>query len=281
MSKITCVGCGMMGSNLIGAFMNKGHEVTIVDINDKAAMPYIERGAHFEKNLKDALDNKFVIFSVPNYTVVRAILDGCPEGSLKGRIFINTSSGVPSEVIAMEKYVNERGGYYIDSTILTYQGEVGTEFGYLLYSGCEKAFRQVEEDLYALSNPPTYLGENTPVGAEIVDLVSITAHFGFPYTPLEAISYCHMYGIDVDHYIEEVKKMMPSLAAAFKKQATEIDLLNTYGKSVDEVCARMTEAMDKADVSERINEDWLKATNKSVANHYKKMKNIKETNYEY
>ena len=30
MSKITCVGCGMMGSNLISAFMDKGHEVTIV-----------------------------------------------------------------------------------------------------------------------------------------------------------------------------------------------------------------------------------------------------------
>ena len=35
MSKITCVGCGMMGSNLISAFMDKGHEVTIVDINDQ------------------------------------------------------------------------------------------------------------------------------------------------------------------------------------------------------------------------------------------------------
>ena len=52
MSKITCVGCGMMGSNLISAFMDKGHEVTIVDINDRAAQPYIARGIHYNTRLE-------------------------------------------------------------------------------------------------------------------------------------------------------------------------------------------------------------------------------------
>ena len=43
----------------------------------------------------------------------------------------------------------------------------------------------------------------------------------------------------------------------------------------------MTDAMDEAGVSERLNADWLAATNRSCANHYIKMKKIKETNYEY
>lgn len=282
MAKITCVGCGMMGSNLISAFMNQGNEVTIVDINDKAARPYIEKGAHFSKSLEDAAaDCKFILFSLPNYKVVRSVLEGCSKESLKDRIFVNTSSGVPSEVIAMEAYVKSFGGHYIDSTILTYQGEVGTKYGYLLYSGEEKAFRTIEKDLYALSNPPIYLGEDTAVAAEIVDLVVITAHFGFPYTPLEGISRCRQYGIDVDKYIDNTVKMLPVLARAAKKQADELDLEKLYQQPTDSVCREMTRAMDQADVSERLSEDWLNATNKSVANHYRKMLNIKKTKYEY
>lgn len=281
MSKITCVGCGMMGSNLISAFMDKGHEITIVDVNEKAVQPYVARGAKFEPKLANALDSKFVIFSVPNYTISTAILDGCPEGSLKDKIIINTSSGVPSEVLALEKYVKERGGHYIDSTILTYQGEVGTEYGYLLYSGEEKAFREVEADLYALSNPPIFLGENTSVAAEIVDLVVITAHFGFPYSPLEGIARCLQYGYDIEKYLDEMANMLPFLAKSVREQAAKLNLTGVDAEDVDKVCQTMTDAMDEAGVSERLNADWLAATNRSCANHYIKMKKIKETNYEY
>lgn len=281
MSKITCVGCGMMGSNLISAFMDKGHDITIVDVNEKAVQPYVEKGAKFEPKLANALDSKFVIFSVPNYTISTAILDGCPEGSLKDKIIINTSSGVPSEVLALEKYVKERGGRYIDSTILTYQGEVGTEYGYLLYSGEEKAFREVEADLYALSNPPIFLGENTSVAAEIVDLVVITAHFGFPYSPLEGIARCLQYGYDIEKYLDEMVSMLPFLAKSVRKQAAKLNLTEVDNDDVEKVCQTMTDAMDEAGVSERLNADWLAATNRSCANHYIKMKKIKETNYEY
>lgn len=281
MSKITCVGCGMMGSNLISAFMNKGHDVTIVDVNEKAVQPYVEKGAKFELKLANALNSKFIIFSVPNYTISTAILERCPEGSLKDKIIINTSSGVPSEVLTLEKFVKERGGHYIDSTILTYQGEVGTEYGYLLYSGEEKAFREVEADLYALSNPPIFLGENTAVAAEIVDLVVITAHFGFPYSPLEGIARCLQYGYNIEKYLDEMCNMLPYLAKAAREQAAKLNLTAVDNASVDAVCQTMTEAMDEAGVSERLNPDWLAATNRSCANHYLKMKKIKETDYEY
>lgn len=281
MSKITCVGCGMMGSNLISAFMDKGHEVTIVDINDRAAQPYIARGAHYVKNLADALDTKFIVFSVPDDNVVRKILSGCPEGSLKDKILVNTSSEVPSDVLDVERIVKAAGDHYIDSTILTYQGEVGTQYGYLLYSGEEKAYRIIEEDLYALSNPPIFLGENTSVAAEIVDLVVITAHFGFPYSPLEGIARCLQNGYDIDKYLDQMVDMLPILAHAAREQASQLHLETVDDTDVDTVCNRMTQAMKDAGVSQRLNADWLKATNRSVANHYLKMLHIKETNYEY
>jgi len=85
----------------------------------------------------------------------------------------------------------------------------------------------------------------------------------------------------VDKYIDNTVKMLPVLARAAKKQADELDLEKLYQQPTDSVCREMTRAMDQADVSERLSEDWLNATNKSVANHYRKMLNIKKTNYEY
>ena len=39
--------------------------------------------------------------------------------------------------------------------------------------------------------------------------------------------------------------------------------------------------MGKADVFDRFNDDWLRDTNKSVANHYTKMLTIARSGFEY
>ena len=70
MAKITCVGCGMMGSNIVEAFMNGGHEVFIVDVVDKNALKYIEKGAKYSKDINDALDCDFIVLSLPNDKIV-------------------------------------------------------------------------------------------------------------------------------------------------------------------------------------------------------------------
>ena len=150
-----------------------------------------------------------------------------------------------------------------------------------MITGEEKAYRIIEEDLYALSNPPIFLGENTSVAAEIVDLVVITAHFGFPYSPLEGIARCLQNGYDIDKYLDQMVDMLPILAHAAREQASQLHLETVDDTDVDTVCNRMTQAMNDAGVSQRLNADWLKATNRSVANHYLKMLHIKETNYEY
>jgi len=267
-----------MGGNLVDAFMDHGHEVTIVDVNEESAAPRIARGARFATSLEVALDTKFVVFSLPDDNVVRAVLACCPEGSLAGHIFVNTSSEVPSDVLDVERVVVEAGGSYVDSTILTYQGEVGTTYGYLTYSGDERAFRTIEQDLYALSDPPIWLGSDALVAAEIVDLVVVTSHFGFSYTPLEGIGRCVELGIDVDDYLHELTWLLPELSGIdlSVKEAKRI-----VAASEDVALRGVVDAMGKADVFDRFNDDWLRDTNKSVANHYTKMLTIARSGFEY
>ena len=54
MAKVTCCGCGLMGSNLVDAFMNAGHDVTIVDLNEQAAALCRVEG---QENTKQQIDD--------------------------------------------------------------------------------------------------------------------------------------------------------------------------------------------------------------------------------
>ena len=280
MSRITVVGCGMMGGNLVDSFMKAGHEVTIVDINDTKPRPFIERGAHFypTPEFGKALDTKFIVISLPTDDVFRSVLSVVDRSELKDKIFVNTSSEVLSDVIDCKNIIEGAGGHYIDTTIITYQGEVGTEYAYLVHSGKKEVFDYIKDDLRALSEP-VYLGENI-TGAEIVDLVAIGVHFGMVFTPLEAIRCCRDYGIDVDHYLDEFRELMPILCKRSRKQAVEMGLENLDEKPQREALDIITKAMDDADINERFSEDWLNSDNRSVANHFRKMLGSYRSDYE-
>lgn len=280
MAKVTCCGCGLMGSNLVDAFMNAGHDVTIVDLNEQAAQPFVARGAHYTKNLADALDADFILSNLPNDKIVRSVLEALPKGSLKGKIFVNTTSEVPSDVLAMQKLVEEDGGRYIDSCILTYQGEVGPHTGYLLYSGDKAAFEEIQDTLAALS-VPVFCSESTAVAAEIVDLVVIAIHYGYVYTLLEGIARCKQYDYPIDLYIQQVSHMLKALAVSSEHHAKALNVGALLQQDEKTVLSTINDAMAAAGIDQRINPQMRKTTNRSVADHYNKMMNIYQSNYEY
>lgn len=281
MSKITCVGCGNMGGNIIDSFLKKGHELTIVDLNDNRAKAFYDRGAKYTPNLSEALDSKFIVFSVPDDDCVRAQLATLEKGALKNKIILNTCSEIPSDILDVERIVKEDGGRFVDGKILAYQGELGTKYGYMVYAGNKEAYDEIEDDLYALSTPPIFLDANSPVSGQIVDLVAICASFGFPLTFLEGIAYCLKYNVDVESYISKTKEMLEHLATTANEEADKIDFTKLNELPEQEVFDMMSKMMEDAGICERINEEnFLKYTNKSTANHYRKLLKILKTNYE-
>ncbi|MCU5120159.1 NAD(P)-binding domain-containing protein [Bacillus thuringiensis] len=75
MSKITVVGCGVMGSALIRAFMKAGHTINIVDKNPTVAKPFAAEGATFKLSLDDALDCDFVLLNLPDYKIAMQVIE--------------------------------------------------------------------------------------------------------------------------------------------------------------------------------------------------------------
>ena len=76
MKNITVVGCGTMGSSIINTFMNAGLEVTIVDLNEKAAERFTARGAKYYRNLNESGDNDCILINLPNHKIANAVVTG-------------------------------------------------------------------------------------------------------------------------------------------------------------------------------------------------------------
>ncbi len=273
MAKITCVGCGMMGSNLVEAFMNKGNQVHIVDINEQATLKYVKKGAKYSANVKDALDCDFIILSLPNDKIVKRAFDSVED--LNSKVVVNTSSEVPSEVIDIQKYFTDKNARYLDATILTYQGDVGTKYGYLLYSGPKDIFDEIQESLKALSDPAVYVGDSI-VASEIVDLIAITAHFGITYSPLECLCLLEKYNYKLDDYLNDLDEVLSVLA---NQKDEKDDICQNF--DYDQLLEYTEQRLKEERIYDKLNEDWLDQENKSLSNHYKKIISIEKSNYEY
>ena len=80
--KVTLIGCGLMGSALAKAMMSAGTELTIVDIDEKAAAPFVEKGATHVETLEEALDSELIYNNVPGHGVFMEILSSLEPGAL-------------------------------------------------------------------------------------------------------------------------------------------------------------------------------------------------------
>lgn len=275
MSRITVVGCGMMGGNISDAFLECGHEVTIVDVDPATALSRVERGAQYSETLADALDVKFVLFSLPTNEVVRTVLSQCPEGALRGKIIVNTTSEVPSEVLSLERDVCALGGRYIDAKILTYQGEVGRCDACLLYSGDRAAFDEIGEELRALSPEPLFLGNGVSAAAEIVDIVVVAGHYGLTYSPLEGIACCAEYGIDVDEYMGLLGDLLVELSEHALPGG------NLFPALHDEGFGELTGLIKDCGAYDHLSPAWLSEINRGVAAHLRKVIGIAMSDFNF
>ncbi|MCC2254474.1 NAD(P)-binding domain-containing protein [Ruminococcus sp. CLA-AA-H200] len=207
MEKITVVGCGVMGSSIIRALMKGKIEVTIVDINEKAAEPLVKEGAKYFASLDEALENDCILINLPNHKIASSVLKSADKDRLKGKMLINTTTSGPEEVRDMDKLAKELGMLHLDAKIENYPGDIGTPTAYLVYSGEKKVFDTARNALEAIGKA-VYLGEDV-IGASVVDVAVLDVHFGAIATLAEAVAYCIKYGYSVKSFIEQTQEILP------------------------------------------------------------------------
>ena len=211
MKKITVVGCGVMGSSIIRALMKGGMEVTIVDINEEAAKPYVVQGAKYFPSLEKSGDNNCILVNLPNHKIASAVLSNVSKAFLNGKMLINTTTSSPDEVKAMDQLAKDANMLHLDAKIENYPGDIGSDKAYLIYSGSKEVFDAAKNALEAIGKA-VYLGPDV-IGASVIDIAVLDVHFGAIATLAEAVSYCIKYNYSVKSFIEQTRYILPIMLA--------------------------------------------------------------------
>lgn len=228
MSKITVVGCGLMGSSIINAFLAKGHHVSIVDINEKCLERVKGADYDFHTSIKDAADSKFILLNLPNYDLSVKCINELGVAA-RGLDIVNTVTMTPDEVGKFAEFLKEKGVNHLESKIECYPYQVGTDNSTFVYSGNYELFTKLQEDLTALSNEPLYLGENIYTSS-VIDNVIIGCQYKMLAMFLEQCAFALKYDVPASTVRDIMMPLIsdPTIANAEIFEPLKDGILNEY-----------------------------------------------------
>lgn len=230
MKKITVVGCGTMGSTLINAMMVAGLEVAIVDLNENAAKPFVDRGATYTKTLEEAPENDCILLNLPTHGIAMRVLEGCSKEKLAGKMLIDTTTSTPTEVKEIEAAAHAAGMKYLDAKLEVYPSSIGPETGYIVYSGEKEVFDAAKDALDAIGQA-VYLGEDV-ISASVTDIAVLEVHFAAIGAMIEVAAFGIKNNIPVPLLMEQIEKILPIMISGNFRAFSE-QLANYTGEFED------------------------------------------------
>ncbi|HXT80251.1 MAG TPA: NAD(P)-dependent oxidoreductase [Acetobacteraceae bacterium] len=168
------LGVGSMGQPMAEKLIDGGHRLTILDINERAMQPLLDRQARRTASPRELADQCAIIFvSLPTHEAFRHVVFG-ERGLLKGsalKILVNTCTvGVPF-LREIETAMAARGVTIVDSPISG--GPMGARAGTLsvMVSGDPAAVAEVRP-LLSLWGPTITIAGDKPGAAQILKLTN-------------------------------------------------------------------------------------------------------------
>lgn len=217
MAKMIVMGCGRMGSALIGAFLDQGHEVRVVNRSEAPARPFVERGACYFRELRDAADQDFVLLNLPNAEITGEILSNLGN-KMKDAVFINSCTATISEVARLSQLVTEGGGKYLDCKLECYPQEIGTRRAFIVCSGDRSIFESNYDALKALSDTPKFLGETVTAAAAVDMGPFLDVFYALHGSMLEGCCLAMKNHVSLETCFEALTAWLPGVIDGMKRQ---------------------------------------------------------------
>jgi 2-hydroxy-3-oxopropionate reductase len=183
MSKVGCIGLGIMGRPMAGHLQAAGHELFLRDIGALPEALVAGGAAACGSGQEVAQQAEIVIVMVPDTPHVEAALfgpGGVAEGLSPGKVVVDMSSISPIATKEFARRVNELGCDYLDAPVSG--GEVGAKEASLtiMVGGPERAFERVRPLFEKMGRNVTLVGGNgdgqtTKVANQIIVALTIEA----------------------------------------------------------------------------------------------------------
>jgi 3-hydroxyisobutyrate dehydrogenase-like beta-hydroxyacid dehydrogenase len=199
---VAVLGLGHMGSALARLLLERGLATKVWNRTSEKAAPLVAAGAQAVTDPGAAVaGTPLAVICLERYEHVQGVLEQAElAGSLSGRSIVNVTWGTPEEARSMSRWVQERGGSYLDGNVYDYPANLGPDSAGLSYAGDRAVFDAHEQVLSALGRPqyegpdpalPNILGSSAGIYhhvalAAFYEAAAYAAHFGVaPSTFLE------------------------------------------------------------------------------------------------
>jgi 2-hydroxy-3-oxopropionate reductase len=127
--RIGFIGLGIMGSHMSSHLIDKGYEVSVYDINQRAVEELSKKGAIVCKSCSEIAKNTDVVISmVPDSPDVEKVTlgeNGILETARKGLIYIDMSTISPGTAVKVAEILTEKGVRCLDAPVSG--GETGAK----------------------------------------------------------------------------------------------------------------------------------------------------------
>ena len=164
MANLGFVGLGVMGSEMVGRLLSKGHTVTGYNRSKGKAERLINQGMKWGSSPRAVAAAADVVFSmVTNSAALEAVVEG-PDGILAGlaagKIYVDISTVSPEYSRAVAAKVRAKGADMLDapvsgSVITLQEGKLSVMVG-----GKKETFDRVQAILQDIGPKVTHVGEN-------------------------------------------------------------------------------------------------------------------------
>ena len=119
--KIGFIGLGNVGGKLAGSLLRNGFDLTVRDLNQEIASPFLDNGAKWGESPKKIAETvELIITCLPNPAASATVMeadDGVLAGISHGKVWAEMSTTDEEEVKRLGKMVHELGGEALDCPV--------------------------------------------------------------------------------------------------------------------------------------------------------------------
>lgn len=221
---ITVIGLGEMGAALVRTYLREGHKVTVWNRSAAKAAPLQQAGAVLAESVTAAIaTGDIIIFCVTDYKISRTILETPgATAALKGKVFVQLSSGTPKEARDFDAWATAEGITYIDGAIMAMPDQVGRPDTVFFMSGNKDAYTQSEPTLRVVAAGLQYMGED-PGAASTWDMGFLSVLFGAIGGYFHATKLFESEGLPPTALGNMILQLAPALGEMLKHQGDIIE----------------------------------------------------------
>jgi 3-hydroxyisobutyrate dehydrogenase-like beta-hydroxyacid dehydrogenase len=212
-----------MGRALAGAFLAANHPTTVWNRTPGRSAALESAGARVASSPADAVAaSSLTVACVLDPPSVGAVLDALDD-DLSGATIVNLTTSVPDDARVLAARVASSGGRYLDGKIMVTTSMIGTDDGFIIYSGDSTVFDDHADTLRALGGDADFLGADAGL-ASLYDLAMLDIFFNGMTAFLHAAALVGVDGVTARTFLPYADRVVDVLRATMVELADAVDL---------------------------------------------------------